>query len=347
MPIAFKRIKDCMRLKNPFKGFSMDEIPFEIRWDPLTGHSTRIFDLPYRPIQRPDFDELVRRSLEAPCPFCPESVAASTPLYPDELLPGGRIREGDAWLFPNLLPLDRYAAVCVMGRDHYIGPGGFTPAIIRDGFTAARSFVRSVARHDRDVRFFSINWNYMPPSGSSIVHPHLQVNCGQIPTAQLGAQTAASRVYLQEHRRLFWDDFMEAERASGGRFLREIGPTFWTLNFAPQGALPDLWCIFKECRTLLEWKDEERDAFLEGLVAALRYFDHEGLYSFNVSVFSGRENEHFRVNARVTPRLLLREIGNSDQTYTQVLHREPCSLRPPESVRDTVSRVFEEALSGL
>jgi hypothetical protein len=61
MSIVFKKIKDTMRFMNPFKKFSLDEIPLEIRYDPLTGQTTRVFDLPYRPPERPDFKELVKK----------------------------------------------------------------------------------------------------------------------------------------------------------------------------------------------------------------------------------------------------------------------------------------------
>jgi hypothetical protein len=74
MGVGFRKIKDRMRCMNPFKGFSLDEIPFEIRYDPLTGQTTRVFDLPYRPIERPDFEKLVKKSKEIHCPFCPESL---------------------------------------------------------------------------------------------------------------------------------------------------------------------------------------------------------------------------------------------------------------------------------
>lgn len=345
MGIKFEKIQDHMRLLNPFKGYSMDEIPFEIRYDPLTGQTSRVFDLPYRPVKRPDFDEMVRTFNEVDCPFCPGSIEKSTPLYPEEVVPGGRVRAGEAWLFPNLLPLDRYAGVCILGEDHFVAPDGFTPDVMRDGFKAAGTFIENVAGHDPEVEFFSINWNYMPPSGSSIIHPHLQVNCGKTPTNQARMQMEQSRAYFQKNGRIFWHDFIDAEKESGERALMEIGSTFWTMSFAPQGTLPDMWCVFRDCRSLPQWKDDEQDAFLRGLAAVLRYFDQKGYYSFNISIFSGRENDHFRVNARVTPRLLLREIGNSDQSYTQVLHGEPFTLRPPESVREKVQTVFEQSVS--
>jgi len=343
MNISFDKIKGRMRVHHPFKGFSLDEIPFEIRYDPLTGQTSRIFDLPYRPVARPDFDELIRKSKETTCPFCPETREKVTPRFPEEILPGGRVQEGDAWLFPNLLPLDPYAAVCIFGNDHFIGPGEFTPKIMRDGFTAARTFIQTVASRDPAIRFFSINWNYMPPSGSSVIHPHIQVNCGGIPTYQMRLQMDGSHAHWLKSGKPFWEEYVNAEKASDERFITEIGPTFWALSFAPQGAFPDIWCIFRDCRSLVAWNDTERDAFLEGLTAALRYLDRVGFYSFNVSIFSGRETDHYRVNARITPRMPLREIGNSDQTYYQVLHREPCSVRPPESVREDVLKAFQVA----
>ncbi|MFP4086367.1 MAG: hypothetical protein ACLFUL_06195 [Desulfobacteraceae bacterium] len=343
MSIAFEKIKDRTRLKNPFKDFAMDEVPFEIRCDPLTGQTSRVFDLPYRPIARPDFGELVQKSRETDCPFCPEHLEQMTPLYPEEIVPEGRVHVGDACIFPNFLPLDRYAGVCIFGKDHFIPPGGFTPEVMRDGFTAARTFIRTIARKDPDVHFFSINWNYMPPAGSSIMHPHLQVNCGELPTHQARVQMACSQAYFLKKGRTFWHDYQAAEHAAGERFLMDMGSTLWTMSFAPQGAFPDIWCIFRDCRSLLEWKDREQQAFLKGLCAALSYYDEAGLYSFNMAMFSGRGDNHYRVNARITPRLLLREVGNSDQTYNQVLHREPCCLRPPETIREAVSAAFEKA----
>jgi UDPglucose--hexose-1-phosphate uridylyltransferase len=341
MSISFKKINDKMRFLNPLKDFSMDEIPFEIRYDPLTGQTTRVFNLPYKPIERPDFKDHIEKSRGAMCPFCPESIDKSTPLYPKEIVPDGRVRVGEACLVPNLLPLDRYTGVCVITQAHFIAIEDFTFEIIKDAFTAALIFIKKVAEHDPAARFFNINWNYMPPAGSSIVHPHLQVNCGEIPTRQQRIQIEASQRYYLKNGQTFWEDYINAERKLAERHLTDMGSVFWTMSFAPHGALPDLWCIFSDCDSLLRLKNNELDHFLRGLATAIRYIHEEGLYSFNVSIFSGRENDHFRVNARVTPRLLLREIGNSDQTYYQVLHREPTTMKPPESMREKVQTLFE------
>ena len=340
MGINFKIIKDNMKFMNPFKEFQPDEIPLEIRYDPLTGQTTRVFDLPYKPVERPDFKELVKRSKDISCPFCPEVIDKSTPLYPEDLIPEGRVREGEACIVPNLLPLDRYTGVCVVSHAHYIGIEEFNTSILKDPFKASLKFIKRVAEYDSNADFFNINWNYMPPAGSSMVHPHIQVNCGETPTYQHRLQIEAGEEYFNKNGQTFWADFIKAEKEAQERFIADIGSTFWTLGFAPHSALPDFWCIFPEHSSLLEITDEDMEGFMEGLVNSIKYFDEEGLYSFNVSVFSGRPSEHFRVNARIIPRFLLREIGNSDFTYYQSLHRESCSMKPPESVREKVLKSF-------
>ena len=340
MAIHFRRFKDKMSFMNPFKDFTLDEMSLEVRFDPLTGQTSRILDMPYELPARPDLDDLVRKSREISCPFCPDSLEKSTPIYPEELVPEGRIIRGEACLFPNIMPLDRYTGVCVLSKAHYIAMEEFTPGILKDSFMASWDFVRAVAAHDPDAGYFNINWNYMFPAGSSLVHPHLQVNCGVIPTYQHRLQIESSMRYTMVNGREFWTDFLETERKTKERFIADIGPTSWTLSFAPFSVLPDLWCVFPGHSSLLDIKEEDLDQFLKGLANTIRFFDMEGLFSFNMSIFSGRESDHFRLNARVSPRLLLREIGNSDHTYLQFLHREHMCCRSPESVRQRVLDAF-------
>jgi len=340
MPIHFRRIKENMRFMNPFKDFSPDTLSLEIRFDPLTGQTTRLLGISYELPARPDLDEVVKRSREIFCPFCPDALEKSTPLFPKELIPEGRILRGEACVVPNLLPLDRYTGVCVVSKTHYIAIEDLTAEILRDPFLASWDLVKAVAAYDPDVNYFNINWNYMFPAGSSLVHPHIQVNCGVIPTYQQRAQIESGMKYFMESGREFWSDYLEAERKAEERFVADIGPTSWTLSFAPHSILPDLWCIFPGHSSLLEIKEEDLDHFLRGLEGAIRYFDMEGLFSFNMAMFSGRESGHFRLNAKISPRLLLREIGNSDHTYLQFLHREHMCCRAPESVREKVLDAF-------
>jgi len=336
----FKKIPLKTSFLSPFKDFAMDEIPFEIRYDPLTGETGRVYDLPYQVPERADPGPVIQRSREMFCPFCPDSLQKSTPLFPKELVQEGRIHRGGATLIPNLVPFDIYSGVAIMAPEHYLAMEELTPEAIRDAFSASLLFTREVARFDQQVRYFSINWNYMPQSGSSLVHPHLQVNCGYIPTNHQRLQIEGCRRYYRDHGKEFWHDFMNLERECGERYIGEKGGTFWTMSYLPQAFLPDVWCIFREHHCLTQLKDEELEDFLQGLSRILVYFDHERIPSFNVSIFSIKEEEHFRINARICPRLLPRPIGNSDRAYLQILHKEPYTVKHPESLCQTVREIF-------
>jgi UDPglucose--hexose-1-phosphate uridylyltransferase len=341
MTVSFRSIRDVMKIHNPMKDFALDEIPFEIRFDPLTGRTSRVLGLPYSPPPPPDIEEAAARSRETFCPFCPEAVEKSTPHFPAELLPEGRLRTGEAVVIPNLLPLDKYAAVCVISEAHYIPIKDLHGDVLTNAMTAAAGFAARVVEFDPLVRACSINWNFMPPAGSSIMHPHIQINCGPVATNELRSQLRESLDYAACRSGDFWDDYVAQERASGQRYLGRTGPVSWCVAYAPRGFLPDVWCIFDKNHSIESVSDTEINGFTNGLSNILSYFADEGLYSFNMALFSFRHAPHFRLNARICPRLLTRAAGNSDHTYMQVLHREPYCIVTPESVSDRIRKVFQ------
>lgn len=346
MTVSFKKISSSARILNPFKGHALDELPFEIRTDPLTGETGRVFHLPFK-AEKPAVEEIVQRSREIFCPFCPDVLEKSTPAFPEDVIPGGRLKVGGASVIPNLVPFDRYAGVAIFSDKHYIPMKDLTPETMRDPFLASLLFLKRVQSIDPAICFFSINWNYMPPAGSSIVHAHLQPNASEFPTNHLRLQLEGASRYTVEHQRDFWTDFMAAEKRSGERYLGEVGSTFWVMSFVPMGFLPDVSCIFTERRSLSEWREDDLSPFLEGLAKILRVYREDNLYSFNVALFAVRDAASFRINARICPRLLPRAIGNSDVACPQMLHRESFTVYPPESVCGKFREIFNSNLPRL
>ncbi|MBN1277524.1 MAG: hypothetical protein JXA35_08515 [Deltaproteobacteria bacterium] len=340
MSISFRKIRAKNRLINPFKDFSLDEIPLEIRFDPLTGQTGRVFDLFFK-AERIDPSETVNRSEEMFCPFCPDAIEKSTPLFPPEIIPDGRIRVGEASLIPNLVPFDKYAGVAILSHRHFIPIEDLTPETMNDSFEAAQIFAERIAEIDSEIGFFSINWNYMPPAGSSIVHPHIQVNCGEFPTNEQRMQLESSREYFRKNGNTFWHDFIEAEKENDERYIGQIDSTFWMMSYVPQGFLPDIWCIFPDQCSIIDMGKNDINSFLTGLSKVFSYFNRQNILSFNMSVFSVKDEEHFRLNAKICPRLLPRPIGNSDQAYLQAVHNEPFCVRPPESLCKKVKEFFD------
>src|SRR5437762_851958 len=101
------------QILDPAHGFSPARPAVEVRWDPLTGHTSRLVRggglMPAA-----DFDlGGLADDTRASCPFCPERVERVTPKLPAGIHPDGRIRHGQALLFPNLLPYAQYSSVAV------------------------------------------------------------------------------------------------------------------------------------------------------------------------------------------------------------------------------------------
>jgi galactose-1-phosphate uridylyltransferase len=143
--IQFFKKEDQSWYLDPKEGFSNKYMSFEIRRDDLTGHVSRI--LPYRR----KYPEVVisPEMLEASkkiCPFCGDQIASSTPKFPPQIAPEGRIRRGGAWLFPNAFPYARYNCVIVLSEEHFLSPDQFSVEILRDGFLVAQEGIRKIGQ---------------------------------------------------------------------------------------------------------------------------------------------------------------------------------------------------------
>ena len=175
-------------------------MPLEVRWDPLTGQSCRV--LPAGSLPRPEQQDLDALAVETrpTCPFCAERVETATPRFPPELCAEGRVRCGEAVLFPNLAPYAKWNSVSVYSPDrHLLRIDELTPPLVADNLRAQAMFARAVLGHDRSSRWVSVNANQLPPSGSSIFHPHLQGSANPEPTNVQRLVPAIGAARLREY----------------------------------------------------------------------------------------------------------------------------------------------------
>ena len=147
-----------------------------LRWrrDPLTGTSARILTgEKLQPETRPDLAELTTKP--SFCPFDSEYLEKATVPFPAELTAEGRIREGRAVVVPNIMAYATHSAVGIYdpGR-HFLDLDELTPTLVGNALAAMVRHARAVRRLDPAAAWSSINTNYLPPSGASLVHPHLQ-----------------------------------------------------------------------------------------------------------------------------------------------------------------------------
>jgi UDPglucose--hexose-1-phosphate uridylyltransferase len=334
-PIEFRREMISSRiLKRDGSGNLVEaSVPVELRYDPLTGNTCRLVQYSLDRIIRPDLASLEKRSLELPCPFCPPLLEKVISNFPSDLVPEGIIRCGKAFGFPNIQPYDVFGAVFVMSDRHFVRPDEFTVETVKDVLKAALIYLERVIEYDPAVKHHFIAWNYLPPSGGSLVHPHIQVNAGYFPTVFQKQLLEASDTYFETKGANFWSDLLEQEIKTGERYLGKTGNTHWFTSFVPKGRLSDIIAVFPGKASFLELDERDLTDFSRGLLKILGYIDKINLMSFNMSTYSGFSADRFWAHARITPRgtLLYSPIETSDQFYYQILHDENICIISPEA----------------
>jgi galactose-1-phosphate uridylyltransferase len=332
MKIEFKKFSRITRFLDPSTGFQENERPTEIRVDPLTGQTARILFFPIRMLFKPDLSEIVNRSLEYGCPFCPQMLEMVTPKFPPNITEKERIRKGQAIVFPNMFPYDTYSAVAIFSEEHFKPLNDFMAELMRDGFCAAQEFLAASLNFDRKTRLFcSINWNYMPLAGGSIIHPHLQIIAGESATNYHQTVLRASGEYAMRNGSNYWLDLIEEESKLGERFLGKTGSVSWITSFSPKGFI-DFMAIFEGAATVMDISESDWLDFSRGLSAAMKFLDSKGFYSFNMAIYSGFGEDHFKTHAKLIPRALLPPMNTSDINYFNTLHNEVLTIFKPEEI---------------
>lgn len=305
----------------------------EVRFDPLTGHSSRI--LPERGLMpASDFDlEALARESQPNCPFCPGRVDRLTPGLPARIHPDGRISRGEAVLFANLHAYSSHSSVSVYSPGlHYLPLGEITQRLLADNLGAQVAFAKAVMAAEPQSRWASVNANHMLPSGSSLFHPHLQGIVDSQPTT---AQRMLADVPPQR-----FAAYLEAERRSGERYLGDTGRVQWIVSFAPI-APAELRAFVPGISSPAELDDDLVAELAHGLVLALGAYAEMGFGSFNCAIYGAPPaTAGYPLNLRLACRSNLKPLYRSDSTFLERLHWEAAVDLAPEDVAARIGDRF-------
>lgn len=341
--MKFEAVHKETVMLNPQENMAERRIPSEIRIDPLTGRTARICHFRELQWELPDLESLVEGT-ESTCPFCEDKVLKVTPCFPEGLVPEGRMQKGDMVLFPNLAPYDGLAAVATFGSRHYIPMLEFTPELMASAFGFCQEFFRRVERsgHPESV-YHMINWNYMPPSGSSVLHPHLQVFASSSAPNLMRTELEASKPYLERYGTLYWEDLTAAERESGERYLGKIGRTHWMTAYAPMGVAGDVLAVVEDARCTLDLEAQDLEDMANGLARVMAGYHRMGLFSFNMNFFTGaRGDDSYRFHLLFSPRTYFNpHLGTPDVGAVRNLYNETVCMAFPEEINARLKKGFE------
>lgn len=348
MALEFWRYKTVAPFINPLKGWKLDEQILEFRKDPLLGHVS-VFspaiqgkrDILY-PTPDASYVQSIAEATRASCFLCDGKWEKMTPKYPDDLIAGGRIRKGEVVLFPNLFPTSSYHAVIMLGEAHYRDLDSFPEALLKDAFSVAIEFIKIVFHKDSQMCFATINANYLPPAGSSVFHPHIQILMSPVPSTHHGRALEASRRYYEQNGTSYWMDLVEAERKEGQRYIMNIGESHWIMAFSPVGA-NEVIGVFPEKGNLLDWSDGNIHSLAQGVSFVLKFYQLIGFSTFNFSLFGsplGDSSPCYGAFIRLVCRQNFVPHYRTDDYYLQKLMENEIIATPPEEL----ARTFRDML---
>jgi len=251
------------------------------------------------------------------CPFCRNAVMTVTPTFPD----GNRIIRGESVTFPNLFPFGEGHVVTVITREHAVV--AFSRQQVMDALLSQIEVLRQVDGYP------SINWNFLPSAGASLVHPHMQGLSDSHPSRIVDLYCTASEQYRKKQGRNYWDAVLDQERASD-RYL--FGDEMvWSAHAVPVGE--------REVRGLLpvatlDEMENYADLVAQGILEIISLYRELGTHAFNMSIFFDKRGiDHgFRAFCSMISRINPNPSSTSDSAFMERLHLEPVIMTLPEDL---------------
>ena len=320
----------------------------EFRKDPLTDRWCRMNMERTRRVKQArtiDFAESTRRieNSKQKCFFCPENLERTTPKFPS-YFPAERMKGGSACLFPNLFPFGEFHAVGVFSEKHYLSLNEFSAQLLKDCFNVCLEYFNFIRNKHPDIKYCTINWNYMPPAAASIIHPHVQILTDRGPTFQVKELIETSKRYCKRNGGNYWLNLIETEKQNYDRWIGEAGSVAWLTSFAPQGNREVLAIFSRRVSTLIRLSESDLNDFCEGLSRILRGYHEMGVKSFNMTTFSGPNDqdisEYYLLNAKLISRPDFEPFYTNDDGFMEKFHYEPVVETSPEDVAKRMREYF-------
>ncbi len=347
--LSFDSTESVVRFMNPLKEFAEDSQTIQVRKDPLLG-DTSVFNPELKDKAQIFFgscdQELIEKLVEdtaKSCFFCGEAVEKSTPRFTPDFSSEGRIRVGEALLFPNLFSLGTFHPVIRLCDAHFLKLSEFTPSLINDGFAAARKFLRLAYEKDPQVAFTAVTANYLFPAGASLVHPHLQMIATPVPYSYLARMIDGCSKWQAANGSSYFTDLAEQEKG-GERFVGQTGNWHWLTPFSPLGN-NEVMAVHKDHWDFNDLSEDDIMDLSTGISRILSYYETMGHLSYNYSLYSVRKemgDGSFRCMLKIITRQNLYANYRNDDYFLQKLLQSELIITPPEELAQGLRKSFKE-----
>ena len=347
MSIKFRKEIRHAKFQSPLKNYESEEQIVEHRYDPLTGHGTVITTGRFQYIKKlfeSDSQEIARivEKTKIGCPFCPEKLALSTPKFSPNIVKEGKVVVGDSILFPSLFAHMDHNAIAVLCEEHYLQLKELAPEKLGNAFKAGLSYIKRLSHVYGKTFYACFIENYFPLSGSTIIHPHMQVIVSDLSFNLLKELLEKSEKYYANYKKNYWLDLIEEEEKSE-RFVGIDGDIVWFTPYAPLNTY-EVWAVSKKCSSFLDLSNGDLETFSKGISKVMNFFQDEGLSCFNLALYSGPLGEdsgkYFRLGLRIVGRSGYKQPFVSDIWGLQAIMMEGESYDTPEDMAQRLKKYF-------
>jgi galactose-1-phosphate uridylyltransferase len=216
---------------------------------------------------------------------------------------------------------------------HVLFPSEIGAEAFANGIRAAAELVRRLRRHDASLVHHVAGMNFLLPAGSSVPHPHFQVQIRGVPYSGVARAIERSAAFKAAKGSSFWDELVEQERALGVRRLGRTGPVEWIAAWAPAHQ-KEIWGVLPGVSSLVEVGDVEAVALAEGIAKVVSFYEAIGTHPFNFAFFSAPmpvRDGSFALHVRMCSRPALKPLyANYDTWFTPKLVGDDVHTEAPE-----------------
>lgn len=329
---------------HPRKNFERTDVYAEMRYDPLTGHRVRVYDIEWK-TKKVDFYRLGEKSKER-CPFCEGALEKMAARFPKDFIEEGHLKRGECTLIPNILPYAENASVAVLTKAHIVPMGQMEEKTIFDGISLLLDFSREISKYrKKDYNFAHLHWNYMPTSGGSLIHPHMQVYVTDTALNYHNRVLEKAKEFKEKWGYEFFTEYLKKEEEEKDRLIFKSGRCVLLAPFASRGMLGEFLIIIQES---FNYRDITLDDIknLSKLIRKLTlFFDKKYIAGFNLALFSSPLDENIILNhIRIYPRVYRDvEVFATDIETPTLLYGESFCLISPEKNAKEVRQYLENS----
>ena len=277
--------------------------------------------------------EDLQEKTRAGCPFC--AAAEKGTRWLPGFLAEGQLRIGDALAMPNLFSKCGFDSVVVVDpARHVLFPSRISVRALADAIRASRELVRLARASDPALVHHVVGMNFLPPGGSSVPHPHFQVHVRSVPYSGLARAMALAAAFRAREGKGYFEALLEAERASGARFVGRTGRVEWIAAFAPAHQR-ELWGVLPGTASVADVADADADAFAEGIARVVSFYEASGIHPFTFAFHSSpapRADDGWALHVKICSRPALRALyANYDTWFGPKFLGDEVHVEAPEA----------------